>query len=95
MLSLIPANIEKLEKAELDREILRTAIIAEYDAINLYNQMAALTANEDLRKVLFDIAKEEKTHVGEFQALLLAVDPEHTRELEHGKKEVKELIGGK
>jgi len=29
MLSLIPANIEKLEKAELDREILRTAIIAE------------------------------------------------------------------
>lgn len=40
-----------------------------------------------------DIAKEEKTHVGEFQALLLRTDPEHARELEHGKEEVEELIG--
>ncbi|HOC46473.1 MAG: ferritin family protein [Syntrophorhabdaceae bacterium] len=93
MLSSVPVNIERLEGNELDREILRAAIIAEYDAINLYNQMAALTANEDLKKVLLDIAKEEKTHVGEFQALLLRTDPEHARELEHGKEEVEELIG--
>ena len=93
MLSSVPVNIERLEGNELDREILRAAIIAEYDAINLYNQMAALTANEDLKKVLLDIAKEEKTHVGEFQALLLRTDPEHAKELEHGKEEVEELIG--
>ncbi len=95
MLSLIPSNIERLEGKELDMEILRAAIIAEFDAINLYSQMAALTANENLRKILFDVAKEEKTHVGEFQALLLSTDPEHARELEHGKEEVKELIGEK
>ncbi len=95
MMSLIPATIEKLESNELDREILRAAIIAEYDAINLYNQMAALTTNENLRKVLLDIAKEEKTHVGEFQALLLGADTEHARELEHGEEEVMELIGEK
>lgn len=95
MLSLIPANIEKLEGNELDMEILRAAIIAEFDAINLYNQMAALTANENLKKILLDVAKEEKTHVGEFQALLLSTDPEHAQELEHGKEEVKELIGNR
>jgi rubrerythrin len=49
---------------------LRSGIIAELDAINLYEQMAALASKESLRKVLLDIAKEEKTHVGEFQALL-------------------------
>ena len=39
-----------------------------------------------------DIAKEEKTHVGEFQALLLEKDPEQARELEAGRKEVKEEL---
>jgi len=38
--------------------------------------MAALTADENIRKVLLDIAKEEKTHVGEFQVLLLKEDKE-------------------
>jgi len=31
-----------------------------------------------------DIAKEEKTHVGEFQALLLREDKEQVKELEEG-----------
>jgi len=43
-------------------------MIAELDAINFYEQMAALTEDEGIRKVLLDIAKEEKTHMGEFQA---------------------------
>jgi len=40
-----------------------------------------------------DIAKEEKTHVGEFQALLLREDKEQVDELQHGSKEVGEMIG--
>jgi len=40
---------------------------------------------------LFDIAKEEKTHIGEFQTLLLKEDEEQVTELEKGKKEVEEL----
>jgi rubrerythrin len=35
-----------------------------------------------------DIAKEEKTHVGEFLTLLLEEDREQQKELEQGKKEV-------
>ncbi len=91
MLSKIPINLEGMKKEDIDREILRAGIIAELDAINLYEQMAAMTQKKDIRKVLLDIAKEEKTHVGEFQTLLLQLDKEQERELEEGKKEVKEI----
>jgi len=92
MLSQIPIKIEKVEKKLLDREILRAAIIAELDAVNLYEQLAAVAGNENIRKVLLEVAKEEKTHVGEFQALLLKEDVEQVQELEKGQKEVEELI---
>jgi len=92
MLSETPIKIEKVEKKLLDREILRVVIIAELDAINLYEQLAAATENENIRKVLLDVAKEEKTHVGEFQALLLKEDVEQVEELEKGKEEVEEIV---
>jgi rubrerythrin len=91
LLSRIPINLERIKKENLDKEILRAGIIAELDAINLYEQMAAMTENEDIKTILLDIAKEEKTHVGEFQALLLINDKEQEKELEEGKKEVDEL----
>jgi rubrerythrin len=92
MLSKIPIKIEKVEKKLLTREVLRVAIIAELDAINLYEQLAAVTDNAKIRKVLLDVAKEEKTHMGEFQTLLLEEDIEQVKELEEGKKEVKEIL---
>ena len=92
MLSKIPFDRQKIKKDDLDKEILRAAIIAELDAINLYEQMADMTRNGDLRKVLLDIAREEKTHVGEFQTFLLIEDKEQVQELEEGKKEVQELL---
>ncbi|PIR02105.1 MAG: rubrerythrin [Candidatus Nealsonbacteria bacterium CG_4_9_14_3_um_filter_35_11] len=91
MLSQIPINLEKIKKENLDKEILRVGIIAELDAVNLYEQMAVTTENENIKKILLDIAKEEKTHVGEFQTLLLKEDAEQAKELEEGKKEVEEL----
>ncbi|MDD5153733.1 MAG: rubrerythrin, partial [Desulfovibrionales bacterium] len=62
------------------------------DAINLYEQMAALTQSKNLKKILLDVAREEKTHVGEFQALLLKEDKEQVEELEEGRKEVEEEL---
>jgi rubrerythrin len=91
LLSKIPINLEKIAQQDLDKEILRAAIIAELDAVNLYEQMAALTENKHVKKVLLDIAKEEKTHVGEFQTLLLMNDKQQEKELVKGKKEVEEL----
>jgi rubrerythrin len=93
MLSKIPIDLEKAKKEDINKEILRAGIIAELDAINLYEQMAALTTDENIRKILLDIAKEEKTHVGEFQTLLLRLDKEQEKELGHGKEEVEEITG--
>jgi rubrerythrin len=95
MLSTIPINLERIKRGNLDKEILRAAMIAELDAINLYEQMANMTENGALRKLLLDVAREEKTHVGEFQTLLLMRDREQEEELEEGRKEVKELMGRK
>ena len=92
MLEEKPIELEKVEKKFLDREILRLAIIAELDAVTLYEQLAATTENEAIREVLLDVAKEEKTHVGEFQTLLLRVDPDQVEELKHGKEEVEEEV---
>ena len=93
MLSKIPLNLEKMKREDVDKQIVRAGIIAELDAINLYEQMAAMAGNADIRSILLDIAREEKTHVGEFQALLLRMDREQQRELEEGKKEVREATG--
>ena len=90
MLSTIPIDLKATDKLDLDKEILRVGIIAEFDAINLYEQMAALSNNDAIIATLLDIAREEKTHVGEFQALLVKLDQEHADELEHGKREVEE-----
>ena len=92
MLSKIPIELNKVKREDLDREILRAALIAELDAVNLYEQMAGLTQNSSLRRILRDVAREEKTHVGEFQALLLMEDREQERELGEGRKEVEELM---
>lgn len=60
MLSQIPIDLKSISAEDLDKEILRAGIIAELDAINLYEQMANLTKNPDIRAILLDIAKEEK-----------------------------------
>ena len=92
LLSQIPIKLEKVPKKNLDREILRVAVIAELDAISLYEQLAAATDNKDIKKILLDVAKEEKTHVGEFQTLLLKEDKQQVEELEKGKEEVEEIL---
>lgn len=92
MMSEIPLNLSKIRKEDLDKEICRVGMIAELDAVNLYEQMAAMTENGNIKKMLLDIAKEEKTHLGEFQTLLLMEDKQQEKELEAGKKEVQDEL---
>lgn len=93
MLSKLPINLEKTDKKNIDKEILRAGIIAELDAISFYEQMAAMTENENIKKVLLDVASEEKEHVGEFETLLMREDKEQIEKSEEGKKEVEEMTG--
>jgi rubrerythrin len=95
MMSKIPIkdDLSKMKQEDINNEILRAGIIAELDAINLYEQLAAMTTDENIKNILLDIAKEEKTHVGEFQRLLLNRDKQQVEELEKGKEEVKKEVG--
>jgi len=94
MLSKIPFDFTKIEEEDLDKQLLRIAIIAELDAINLYEQLATLTEDENLKAIFLDIAREEKTHVGEFLTMLLMKDEEQEEELEAGEEEIEELLEG-
>ncbi len=92
MLAKFPIDMEKVEEEMTDCEIARLGMIAELDAVNFYEQLAANAVDEGLKNVLLDIAKEEKTHVGEFQAMLCKLDSEYEQELVKGEKEADELI---
>ncbi|AKJ38533.1 rubrerythrin [Methanosarcina barkeri CM1] len=76
LLSEALVDLEKTRPEDLEKEILRAAMIAELDAINIYEQMANLAKSEEIRKVLLDIAREEKIHVAMFETVLLHTDKE-------------------
>ncbi|MCX6818082.1 MAG: rubrerythrin [Candidatus Aenigmarchaeota archaeon] len=85
MMSDIP---KRIGKENIDEQIARVGMIAELDAVNLYEQMATMATERKLKERLLDIAKEEKTHFGEFQTMLLKFDKQLAKELENGRKEV-------
>jgi len=81
----------KLTHEELVRAI-RFMVSAEYEAIQLYMQLAESTDHELVRKVLVDIADEEKVHAGEFLRLLYELAPEEKDFYIKGFEEVEELM---
>ena len=81
----------KLTQEELVRAI-RFMISAEYEAIQLYQQLAESTDHELAKEVLVDIANEEKEHAGEFLRLLRELDPEEEKFYKEGYEEVEEMI---
>ncbi|NPA75739.1 MAG: rubrerythrin [Euryarchaeota archaeon] len=94
MLSKIPFDMERLRalgKEQPDVELVRIGIIAELDAINLYEQLAAQAHDPLVRRVFMDIAEEEKEHFGEFMELLRKLDSELEDALESGREEVLEM----
>lgn len=74
-----------------DMQILRLSIIAELDAANLYEKFAVLATDEKLKKVLLDIAKEEKVHVGEFDSMLSKIDVQNDETHKEGADEVEKI----
>ena len=68
------AKDRKLTDAELIRAI-RFMVAAEYEATQLYMQLAESTDNKLAIEVLKDIADEELVHAGEFLRLLYELAP--------------------
>jgi len=81
----------KLTKAELIREI-RFLIAAEYEAVQLYMQLAESIDDELSKTVLVDIANEEVVHAGEFLRLLKHLAPDEGKYYQEGAQEVEEMM---
>ena len=84
-------NDRKLTDAELIRAI-RFMVSAEYEAIQLYMQLAESTDNKLAIEVLTDIADEERVHAGEFLRLLHELAPDEQKFYDDGAKEVEDEI---
>lgn len=80
-----------LSKEELIRA-LRFSIAAEYEAIQLYTQLADSTDDKKIEKVLRDVAEEEVVHAGEFLRLLVYLRPKEFGSYLEGIKETEEMI---
>ncbi len=80
----------KMTKQELIRAI-RLNLAAEHEAIHLYMAHAEATDHPLARKVLIDVANEEREHAGEFMQLLQILTGDEEEWLAHGVQEVKEL----
>lgn len=76
---------------ELVRAI-RFMIAAEYEAIQLYTQLAESTDHELTKEVLLDISNEEKEHAGEFYRLLQVLAPDEQGFYDEGIGETNEKI---
>jgi rubrerythrin len=85
------ANDRKLRNEELIRAI-RFSVAAEYEATQLYMQLAESTNNKLAVEVLKEIAEEELVHVGEFLRLLHELAPNEEKFYAKGAKEVEEKI---
>ncbi|MBP2144926.1 rubrerythrin [Methanofollis sp. W23] len=85
------AHDRKLTDTELIRAI-RFMIAAEYEAVQVYQQLAESVEHELAREVLMDIAEEEIVHAGEFLRLLKELYPEEEALYREGAEEVEEMI---
>ena len=85
------ANDRKLTHEELVRAV-RFMVAAEYEATQLYMQLAESTDHPLAIKVLTEIANEERVHAGEFLRLLHELAPDEARLYAEGAKEVEEKI---
>jgi len=85
------ANGRKLTNEELVRAI-RFTVAAEFEATQLYMQLAESTSNKLAVAVLKDIADEERVHIGEFLRLLRELAPDEDKFYTEGAKEVEDKI---
>jgi rubrerythrin len=84
-------NARKLTREELIRAV-RYSVAAEFEATQLYMQLAESTDDELVQKVMRDVADEERVHAGEFLRLLYEMAPDEKEFYARGQKEVEEMI---
>jgi len=92
-----PFSGQSLERPMTDEELLRAirfAIAAEYEAVQIYQQIADSTDNQLVADVMRDVADEEVVHAGEFLQLLINLNPGELDLYEEGYDEVDQITEG-
>lgn len=88
-LNKLNEGIADSNKFDNDLQILRLAMQAELDAVNLYEQLSKKAKDKDVKDLMLDIAYEEKVHAEEFEEMLEIMDEEWE---EAGEEAEQELI---
>lgn len=90
-----PFSGRAMDRKVTDEELIRAIrfmVAAEYEAIQLYMQLAESTENTLAIEVLKDIADEERVHAGEFLRLLHELAPDEEKFYAEGAREVEAEI---
>ena len=85
------ASERKLSHEELVRAI-RFLVASEYEATQLYMQLADSIDHPFAQAVLKDVADEERVHAGQFITLLYHLDPDEEKLYKKGAKEDEEIL---
>ncbi len=81
-----------LDKNELVRAV-RFSIASEFEAIQLYEQLRDSIEDESAKKLLTEIAGDEKEHVGNFLHLLKILAPDEENYYKEGWEEAEDVMG--
>lgn len=84
------ANVSKQLTNEELVQAIRVDIAGEIEAIIGYEAHAMATTNQNVKKILYHIADEERTHVGELQQLLYMLDPREAQHTEKGRQTIQQ-----
>lgn len=93
-----PFGVKKSDRTLTKEELIRAirfSIASEYEAVQIYTQLAESIDNKDAKKLLMEVAHDEVVHAGNFLALLAILDPEEERLYKQGAQEAIEVMEGK
>lgn len=76
----IPLQMGDLKNENLDKEIIRSSIVAELNAINFFEQLSMLTTNGAIKSLLLSAIKGKKNYIEALQVLLNKYDVQKTKE---------------
>ena len=92
-----PFSAKKSDRKLTQEELIRTirfSIASEFEAIQLYEEIQESIDDEKSKKLLEEIAEDEKVHVGNFLYLLKQLAPEESESYGEGVEEAERIIGG-
>jgi len=84
------ANVTKQLSNEELVQAIRVDIAGEYEAIIGYEAHSMATNDERVKKILQNIANEERKHVGQLEQLVALLNPQEAQSIEQGRQVIRQ-----